>query len=145
MAATNITYEEFLAPVSFPNGSLRGILVHVVAAEWIWRLRLDEAIYPTELLNPEEFPDFLALLERFQQEEAKMRGYLARLSDEAINASITYRHTSGSEHTQVLWQILTHVVMHGMQHRAEAAAVLTDFGYSPGDIDLIMYMREREY
>lgn len=142
MAATNVTQEEFLAPVSFPNGSLRGILVHIVAAEWIWRMRIDEGTYPSSLLVPEDFSNFLVVLERFQEEEANMRGYLARLSDKAINESVTYRHTSGAEHTQVLWQILTHLVMHGMQHRAEAAAALTDLGHSPGDIDLIVYLRE---
>lgn len=142
MAATNVSQEEFLAPVSFPNGSLRGILVHVIAAEWIWRMRIGEGVYPSALLVPEEFPNFLAVLERFQEEEANMRGYLARLSDDDVNGTVTYRDTVGAENSQVLWQILTHVVMHGMQHRAEAAAALTDLGHSPGNIDFIIYLRE---
>ena len=37
------------------------------------------------------------------------------------------------------WRILSHVVLHGMQHSAEIAELLTLKGQSPGDIDFIFY------
>jgi uncharacterized damage-inducible protein DinB len=38
--------------------------------------------------------------------------------------------------------MMAHVVNHGTQHRAEAAALLTDYGCSPGDVDMIYFLDE---
>jgi uncharacterized damage-inducible protein DinB len=41
-----------------------------------------------------------------------------------------------------LWHAMAHLVNHGTQHKTEAAAMLTGFGHSPGDIDMIKYAME---
>jgi uncharacterized damage-inducible protein DinB len=38
---------------------------------------------------------------------------------------------------------LAHVVNHGTQSRSEAAVLLTEYGQSPGDLDLILFLREQ--
>jgi uncharacterized damage-inducible protein DinB len=42
-----------------------------------------------------------------------------------------------------VWQMLVHVVNHGTQHRAEAAALLTAEGRSPGELDLVNYAEDQ--
>jgi len=39
--------------------------------------------------------------------------------------------------------MLAHVVNHGTQHRSEAAAILTQAGRSPGEIDMIFFAEEQ--
>ena len=44
---------------------------------------------------------------------------------------------------QPLSAILAQVMLHGVQHRAELAAMLSGLGRSPGDLDYLFFLRER--
>lgn len=142
-AAAGVTQEQFLAPASFPHGGLRSTLVHAMFAEWIWRMRW-EGTSPAQRFRPGDFPTFDSLRRRWADEERQLMEFVDRLTDEKLGAAFSYTNTSGQPLTRVLWQAMAHVVNHGTQHRAEAAAMLTDFGHSPGDLDLIYFLMERE-
>ncbi len=71
-----------------------------------------------------------------------MRGFLARLKDEDLLRVVSYKNTKGRPLAYPLWQLMAHVVNHGTQHRAEAAAMLTELGHSPGDVDLVYFLPE---
>lgn len=138
-AAANLSQEQFLAEASFPHGGLRGTLVHTLFAEWIWRNRW-EGSSPTIRLKPEEFPTFEALRIRWLQEEKHLMDFVEGLTDERLDQTFHYKTTRGEPQRRILWQAMAHVVNHGTQHRAEAAALLTDFGCSPGDVDMIYFL-----
>jgi uncharacterized damage-inducible protein DinB len=138
-AAANVTQEQYLAPASFPHGGLRGTLVHLLSAEWIWRTRW-EGSSPTAVLKAEEFPTLESLRVRWAQEDQRLMTFVEAISDERLNSTFDYRNTSGKPFTKFLWHTMTHVVNHGTQHRAEAAALLTDLGHSPGDLDLLFFV-----
>lgn len=137
--AVNVTTEQFMAPAAFPHGGLRGTLVHALFAEWIWRKRWEGAS-PTNRLKPEDFPTIQSLQARWQEEEAQLMNFVDSLTDEKLNNTFSYTTTSGQPFTRILWQVMTHLVNHGTQHRAEAAAILTNLGHSPGDIDMISFL-----
>ena len=139
----NVTQEQFIAPASFPHGGLRGTLVHALFAEWIWRNRW-EGTSPTTRFKPEDFPDFEALRARWMYEEEKLMAFVESLTDERLNSKFSYHDTKGRAFERVLWQAMAHVINHGTQHKTEAAAMLTELGHSPGDIDMIYYLIEKE-
>jgi uncharacterized damage-inducible protein DinB len=142
-AAANISTEQFLALASFPHGGLRGTLTHILSAEWIWRNRWTGES-PESPLRPEDFPTLSSLLKRWDQEEKLLSEFVNGLSDETLNTAFQYKTTEGDPRENILWQAMAHVVNHGTQHRSEAAALLTELGFSPGDIDMSLFLREQK-
>lgn len=137
--AADVTAEQFLADAPFPHGGLRGTLTHTLFAEWIWRNRW-EGVSPTVRIQPEEFPTFESLQARWSYEEAKLMKFVEEIADEALNLPFHYKNTKGVPQQSILWHAMAHVVNHGTQHRAEAAALLTAYGCSPGDVDMIYFL-----
>ena len=140
-AALQVTNDQFLTSATFPHGGLRGTLVHTLFAEWIWRHRW-EGTSPVIRLKPEDFPSLEALRTRWADEEKLLMAFVDNVTDDRVNSHFFYTTTKGEPHERILWQAMTHVVNHGTQHRSEAAALLTNFGHSPGDIDLIYFLSE---
>ena len=140
-ATAQVTTEQFLAPASYSHGGLRGTLVHTLYAEWIWRRRW-EGHSPVAWLQAEDFPTVEALRTQWNTEEQALLQFVENVSDEALNDTLEYRKTNGEARENILWHLMVHLVNHGTQHRSEAAAMLTELGHSPGDIDLIVFLRE---
>jgi uncharacterized damage-inducible protein DinB len=82
----------------------------------------------------EPLPTINQLRDLWETEWAAVDAWLPTVTD----GFVAYVH----EGTPV-WQMLVHVVNHGTQHRAEAAAPLTAEVRSPGDLDLIDYVDEQ--
>ena len=140
-AAYNVTQEEFLAPAPFPHGSLRGTLVHALFGEWIWRMRWEGTPCASKW-KPENFPTFDLLRARWAEETPRLMDFVANVTEERLYSNLKYVSTEGFPHERVLWETMAHLVNHGTQHKTEAAAILTEMGHSPGDIDLIVYLNE---
>lgn len=123
--------------------SILRTMAHALAAEWIWRQRVQEGVSPTAGLNIDQFTTLQQLKDRWAEEEEAMRSYLAGLSDDDLDRVVEYRSSDGTAFSRPLWQILTHVVNHGTQHRSEVALYLTNFGRSPGNMDITAYLAEK--
>lgn len=135
----------FLAPqpAGFSAGSLRGTLVHAMSAEWAWRMRLQHGVSPSAFLSEREFPNLSALILRWATEEDRLREFVAGLSDADLEREVAYKNMAGAARTHTIGHALTHLVIHGQQHRVECAAMLTSMEQSPGDIDFIYYLIEK--
>jgi uncharacterized damage-inducible protein DinB len=114
---------------------LGGILVHHLGASQRWRIGLasrgaEEGPEPEN----EPLPSSAELRARWDDEWVAVDAWLPTLTDDFV----AYVFDGVP-----VWQMLVHVVNHGTQHRAEAAALLTAEGRSPGELDLINYAEEQ--
>lgn len=165
--AEKITPVQFIAPSSHSFSSLQATLVHTLDTERVWRFLLqvqdfrsasptitvfDETGwagwlqrqgFPPELQTT-DVPTVSALRQRWQEEEAAMWAYLSGLRNEDLGSMVRYYVDTSVLRERLLWHCLFHVVNHGMQHRSEAAALLTDYGQSPGGIDFTVFLNERK-
>lgn len=141
--ATQVTHEQFITKSTFSHGGLRDTLVHTLFAEWIWRNRW-QGIHPKERFKPEDYPTLVDLRARWEKEEKALMEFVSSVTDQALNSVIHYKNTKGKPFQNTLWHLMVHLVNHGTQHRSEVAAMLTDFGHSPGDIDFIVFLRETQ-
>lgn len=94
-AAEGLSDEQFAAPAPFPHGGIRGMLVHALFAEWIWRNRW-EGNSPAVRFKEADFPTVASLRARWEQEEKNLQVFLETLTDERLNAPFEYQTTRGN-------------------------------------------------
>lgn len=137
--AVQLTPEQFVAPVHASFGSLRDVLVHIVAVERSWLARVrDEQLPPPFSLQDYTSVDQLAAV--WRQVNAATQATLNQLRDEDFAQVIRFKGRDGQDVARVRWQILIHQANHAAQHRAEVALILTQLGFSTGDIDYFRFV-----
>jgi uncharacterized damage-inducible protein DinB len=112
---------------------LGSILVHHLGASQRWRHAFqDSGERPEPELEPLLPVDVLR--DRWDTEWSAVDAWLPTVTDGFVD----HIHEGVP-----VWQMLVHVVNHGTQHRAEAAALLTAEGRSPGELDLFDFAEEQ--
>jgi uncharacterized damage-inducible protein DinB len=123
-------------------GSIRGTLVHVLGAHWVWLSRWLGS-------SPTAFPDWdvsthAALRERWREVEGKQKGFLESLGDTDVDRMIQYSAFNGKPYSNPLSELFRHVINHATYHRGQVVTMLRQLGVEPPHTDLIVYYRERD-
>jgi uncharacterized damage-inducible protein DinB len=140
-AAERLTLQQWLAPGTAGRGSARDTLVHLVSTQRGWLAWWDGSLPPLEAyartLNPGDFQDVGAVRAVWQGVERSTLAFLDGLTDEDAQRVYSMDLPNGPLFRLALWKMMAHVANHGTQHRSEVAAMLTSYGHSPGDLDML--------
>ena len=137
--------EEFTREIENGPDSVRNILAHIMLAEWLW---LDRMQGESRILDDfkkffrfDRYPTIKECYDDWFDIELRMRDFLAGMSEKQLTESFQYAQSDGGERDNRYVDIFTQLTLHGMQHRAELALILTNMGHSPGNLDYIVYLR----
>lgn len=140
--ATRLIPPQLSAAVGASFPSVLATLEHTMLwqARWLarWREEADRAI-------PEigQHPDLAALRTTWAEVDAETHRFVGVLDATALARAIAYVNDRGETWVYPLWQLLVHQVNHATQHRSEVAVMLTQFGYSPGWLDFLLFIDEQ--
>jgi uncharacterized damage-inducible protein DinB len=144
-AAEQLSPQEFVADRGGGVGSVRNTLVHMLGAQqWLLAVASGNDLGPFP--DRAEFPDVASVRAAWATLDAATTAYFATL-DDAMLAETTTKPV-GMVHERrwdfPRWQILFQLAAHTMQHRSEAAFILTQLGHSPGWIDWIAFLWDQD-
>jgi uncharacterized damage-inducible protein DinB len=139
--AEELSEDQFLEEAGPSHGSLRNTFVHTLSGQWIWLERW-QGTSPAAMLKRSDFPDLASVRTRWETIERDTREYFDGLQPDQLEQVISYTTTGGDAKAYPLWKLIFQQANHQTQHRSEAAVMLTNFGHSPGDLDLVVYMAE---
>ena len=143
--AEKLTPEQLLAPNSRSFGSVRDTLVHLMENEFFW----SDLIWPGKAIDidwepfefdPNDYLDVAAIRARWTEIESGLDAFIGGLTPDGENSPerIIVWSDNGKMFRRPLWPQLLSVAVHATQHRSEIAMMLTEYGCSPGDLDLAL-------
>ena len=141
-AAELITPHQFTQSKGYSFDTVQGTFAHLMNSERLWLGRwLGQPDQPP--LNPADFPMLDAVRMYWKSLEMRMRKFVDEVDEAKLSTVIHYTNLLGLTFEYPLWQMMVQVVLHGVHHRSEAAAMLTEFGHAPEGLDIIFYFREK--
>lgn len=135
--------EQFVEEIPYSLGSIRNQIVHMMTVDASWFARLEEVELAPEL-DTVHFPDRASVRRTWDVIEARMRVYLEHLRDSRLDYVVEYTTRRLGPRSTPTWQILTHVLTHGADHRAQVLAGLHQLGAPTLEQDLMLYLWDHE-
>ncbi len=137
--AAGLAPEQFLGQTHATLGNLRNVLAHIVGAQRLWIARAQGQPRPADV-NPGQYVNVDELREAWVDVDASTHRFLDGLTEPDLNRTVRYVNDQGETWAYPLWQVLFHQVNHAMQHRSEAALVISAMGHSTGWMDYLVYI-----
>jgi uncharacterized damage-inducible protein DinB len=141
-AAATLSIDDFKRDLGSSHGGVRGTLAHMLGAEWIWLERF-KGVSPPRMIDEGEFPDVVALRDRWTAVEEHRQAWFKGLKEQAVREKIRYQSTQGRSFEAPLWQLVQHVANHATYHRGQVTTLLRLLKAKVVSTDLVFWDREK--
>jgi uncharacterized damage-inducible protein DinB len=140
--AATVSTAEWKKDLGSSHGGVRGTLVHMLWAEWVWLQRFKRLPNPAKF-DEGEFQDVTELSERWRQVNEHRQAWFRELGEGAADEVVPYRTMDGREWAQPLGQLVQHTANHATHHRGQVVAMLRMLGAKGIVTDLLIFDREK--
>jgi uncharacterized damage-inducible protein DinB len=146
-----LSQEQYTQGFPFGLKTLRATLIEIVGAEWIYAKRLRGEEVPSRdqwPINETRLPTFAALEPVWTAQEPQTRALLAGITDWSVRRE--WRPAVQPAGKRVLYsatldELAAQLILHEVHHRAQAMAMLRQFGIAAQNLDYYIFVRrERE-
>lgn len=131
---------EFGREVGGSFGTVKGTLLHLYGAEWVWLERFhgrSPRAMPDDGLSAASLADVRAKWDPVQD---ALRSYAESMTPQTLAGKMSYTSFAGEPFTRVLSDALVHLVNHGTYHRGQIVTLLRQLGKSAPSTDYLRYL-----
>jgi len=143
-AARLLPRQDIVRDLGSSHGSVRGTLVHIVWAEWLW-LRRWRGESPKQMFASEDFPDWAALEARWTAVEGEQQAFLESLNNDLLQTRVSYENLQGRRWEYTLAHMMQHVANHSSYHRGQAVTLFRQLGQTPPATDFLVFLDEQPH
>jgi uncharacterized damage-inducible protein DinB len=141
-AARSVADEQYYADQGISIGSLHKLLVHCMAAQWLWLSRW-RGESPTKIESHEQYPTRDALELRWPLVHSATVDFLGLQSPQSLGRIVNYRNMKGEHFSLPLSDLMLHVLDHASYHRGQVASMIKRAGGQPAAISFHRFALER--
>jgi uncharacterized damage-inducible protein DinB len=138
-AAREVSLEHLTRNAGVSFGSLLGTLSHILGSQRRWLARFVGQGAAQQDAGDPSFADLEGLVAGWGETASQLEFFLASLTEEQLEAEVTWGSTEGSVNARPLWQPVAHMVNHSTYHRGQVVSLLRQLGYQPPKTDLIHF------
>jgi len=137
----HLSDEQFVQDVDYSIGSVRNHMIHLMGADERWIARIQGKPVP-DFPDIDDYPTRDTALAKWKEGEASILEYVYALEDADLLRMVDYEMRSGKRRSAV-WEILTQIINHGTDHRAQVLSILHRMGAPTLEQDFILYLYSR--
>lgn len=140
-AAEQLPHDDLMT-VKLANGNTAfHTLRHMLDVDWSWRLACIGQDGEKVLWELVPLEDMAALRAWWREEASTFLDYVRGLTDAELDEDVTPGWMPNATFKRK--HIITHIVNHGTEHRAELGWYFTGLGHSPGDLGFLELFRHK--
>ena len=141
-ASRSVPDEAYFKDQQISIGSIHKLLVHCMAAQWIWLSRW-RGESPPRIENHEDYPSRDSVLLRWPLVHSALTDFLGTQTPKSLARDIQYRTSKGELYALPLGDLMLYVIDHSTYHRGQLNTMIKKAGGQTANVSYHHYALQK--